>query len=289
MAHERIAVFGATGRLGRLVVGALRERGASVRCIVRDEPDARRMFDGSVEIATGDLDRSETLAPALSDVARVFLLTPLQPHPAERQRAAIAAAAEACVRHIVKLSGSSWTMLPGRMSMSGTAHNAVERALAQSWIAHTIVRPNAFMQTSLGGIVAELRQGHRFTSALGTGRVGFIDARDIAGVAATLLTTPIDRTGIVEITGPESLDMPAIERIATTLHGRAVQRVELTIEEALEAARAMGADANHLRHMHEMLILIRSGVADRVTDDVPRLLARPARSVAAFLAEALGC
>ncbi|MFO1426893.1 MAG: NAD(P)H-binding protein [Steroidobacteraceae bacterium] len=67
----RTLVIGATGRLGRLIVGELHARGDAVRGLARDAARAGAAFPGGVEIAVGDLRDPASLAAALADVSHV--------------------------------------------------------------------------------------------------------------------------------------------------------------------------------------------------------------------------
>jgi uncharacterized protein YbjT (DUF2867 family) len=67
----RVLVVGATGRLGRLIVGELRARGLAVRALARDAARARGAFPDGVEIAVGDLRDPASLAGALVEASHV--------------------------------------------------------------------------------------------------------------------------------------------------------------------------------------------------------------------------
>ena len=62
---------------------------------------------------------------------------------AAQQSRVIEAAQAAGLSHIVKLSGSDWTIKPAGFSLSGDAHGHVEQFLQDSGISHVVLRPNA--------------------------------------------------------------------------------------------------------------------------------------------------
>jgi len=70
--ESAVLVAGATGGVGKLVVGLLLERGYRVRALVRDEAKARRLLDPAVEMVLGDVRRPETLAPAMVGIKAVI-------------------------------------------------------------------------------------------------------------------------------------------------------------------------------------------------------------------------
>jgi dihydroflavonol-4-reductase len=69
---ETVLVTGATGFLGSAVARALIEAGHRVRALARPSSDRRNLEDIDIETVTGDLDRPETLAPALKGCSALF-------------------------------------------------------------------------------------------------------------------------------------------------------------------------------------------------------------------------
>ena len=76
---ETFLITGATGKTSAMVITALRERGASVRALVRDVTKAAALGDAGVQLSQGDFNQPETLVRALDGVTSVLLVTP--PHP----------------------------------------------------------------------------------------------------------------------------------------------------------------------------------------------------------------
>lgn len=280
------AVVGAGGRVGRLVASALCDAGVRVRAIGRDAARLRSAFDSAVETAAADLEDPATLVGALAGAERLFIASPVHPRLAVHQSGLVSAAQAAGVQRIVKLSGSAWTMRAGAPTSTGAAHHGVEQALAAAGIEHACVRPNAFMQASLAEAAGAAASG-RIELPIGAARVSYIDIADIAAVAAALLLAPhIERT--VEITGPAAVSGEDLAASASALLGRPVAYVPIEIETVLERMRRNGAPAFLLRHIEEVLTLLRAGAAAATTGEVERLCGRPARSVHDFLRASLG-
>ena len=77
-------------------------------------------------------------------------------------------------------------------------HALSDAELQGSGLGWTILRPHFFMQNLLGAI-----DGNTLRTHLGEGRLGMIDVRDIAEVAARILTAPASHAGhIFTLTGP---------------------------------------------------------------------------------------
>ncbi len=148
-----ILVTGATGTIGSDVVRQLAARGAKVRALTRDPAKAR--VPAGVEVVRGDYGDPASLDAALSGATAVFLLRP--PGPDEGQDAALADAARtAGAERLVKLSAIG-TGDPDS-GPSAQWHLAGERAVRDSGLAWTVLRPSSFASNTLTWLQA-LRAG----------------------------------------------------------------------------------------------------------------------------------
>jgi len=283
-----ILVCGASGRVGGEVVRQLQAKGAAVRCLVRDRLRARTALGDFVAVAQGDLDEGRGLGAALDGVSAMFLMSPAGASLAARQLAALRAATAAGVARVVKLSGSAWTMRPGRMTSTGAAHAAVEAAIKASGVAHAFLRPNAFMQTMLVRLRGELAAGDHFGLALGAARIALIDVRDIAAVAAHALTAPAAGNSALELSGPQAWSGDEIAALASTILGRTIAYRPLPGETAVAAAAARGEPPYVQQHLREVFALMAEGAAAQVTDTVGQMTGSTARPLTAWLREILG-
>ncbi len=183
MASHSVLVTGATGKLGRIIVRGLLALGEPVRAFTRRPEVATSLFGKRVEIAEGDFHDRASLDRAFTSIDRVLLLAPISEALLAQQIAVIEAAQRNGVQRVVKISGSDWTIDPPGHSIAGAAHAEVERVLGASGLEWSSLRPNAWMQVSLPGHVANIKAGRALSSVYGDAAVGFIDARDIANVA----------------------------------------------------------------------------------------------------------
>jgi uncharacterized protein YbjT (DUF2867 family) len=278
-----IAVSGATGTIGRELVRLLAEAGEQVRALTREPP--RDGGAAGVEWVSADLADRATLAPAFADATTLFLLTSNSDDMVRLQKNAIRAAAQAGVRTIVKLSALGAT--DHSRSLIGLWHYNVERELRDSGIAWTILRPHHFMQNFLDPIVLDRSTGIVRSSA-GDGAIPFIDTRDIAAVAARVLTEPErHEREIYTLTGAEALSYAqATEIIGRTIGGiggRALSFVPETTDEAWNRRRAAGQPPWMVAAQLAIAEYQRAGGATaRTTDTVERLTGRPPRTLADF-------
>jgi len=192
-----ILVSGATGNVGRELVRALVDRNAPVRALARSDGDP---IEGAQRVV-GDLNRPESLGPALEGVSGLFLLPGYRDMPG-----VLAAARDAGVSRVVQLSGGS--------AGSGDTSNAIsaymiatEEAVRAGGIPWTLLRPSGFMTNALEW-APQLRAGDVVRAPFGGVRVAVIDPADIAAVAATALLEDGHAGRVHALSGPEPL-LPA--------------------------------------------------------------------------------
>ena len=280
-----ILITGATGTTGRDVVRELASLGATgVRVMVRDPSKADFIREADFEVVGGDFDRPETLDAALWSVERAFLLTAPSPQTTEHQSRFIEAARRAGVRHVVKFSafGAS-AAAPGGFTKW---HGDAEEELKASGLAYTMLQPNSFMQNLLGQARAIAAEG-RIYQAVGDARASFVDTRDVAAVAARVLTEDGHEGQAYDITGPEALSYYDVaERLSAAL-GRQITYVPITPEDFRRGALAAGLPEWLVEALGLLNETLAAGRAAAVTDVVrevgktePRTLEQFARDYA---------
>src|SRR2546422_6607199 len=205
---KTILVTGATGTVGRDVVKLLSKKGATVRAGVRDQAKARPRFDDDIALVPFDFENEGSFAGALDGVAKVFLLPPLLQNQVELTNTFVDAAKRAGVRHIVKLSaiGIDDETQPTAIK----SHGANERHIRESGVAFTFLRPNSFMQNFITYFPP--RNGAIYLP-WGNGKASFVDARDIAAVAAETLTASGHEGKTYTLTGPAALGIADVAKI----------------------------------------------------------------------------
>jgi uncharacterized protein YbjT (DUF2867 family) len=219
-----ILVTGATGTTGSEVVKQLSARGAGVRAFVRDLKKAAGHEGPAVELVQGDMSQPATLEAALQGVERVFLVSPAHPRQVELQGNVIEASQRAGVRHIVKVATME-TRLDSPVLLS-RMHAQTERQLEASGIAYTHLHPTLFMQSFLSYIPTIKSEGAIYAPLKG-GRVGMVDARDVASVAVAALTEDGYYGRTCEITGPEALSFGDAAGTLSEVLGKPVRYVDV--------------------------------------------------------------
>ncbi|MEV6365485.1 SDR family oxidoreductase [Micromonospora musae] len=269
-----ILVTGATGMVSSEVLRALAGK-APVRALVRDKSRAPQI-DG-VEYVEGDLDRPATLPAAFDGVTTLWLLTPMGPLAPSQSANAVWAAKQAGVRHIVRLSAIG--AAHDAPTRNGRLHALSDAELQNSGLGWTILRPTNFMQNLLSTL-----SGEELYGLYGEGRVNGIDVRDIAEVAAEILTAPEPHAGkVYTLAGPESITLhQAAEEISHAV-GRPVRYVPQTPGETLDGLLQAGLDEWMAEALAEYNAAYGIGFGDVTNDHVSSVIGRSPRSIAEFV------
>jgi len=274
-----ILVTGATGHIGSELVRLLSGKGASVRAVTRDPQRAQHL--PGVDWVKGDLREAGSLASLFRGADRMFLLTSNSEDMRTLQVNAIRAARAAGVAHVVK--GSALGASDHSKSPIGKAHYEVERALQESGIAWTILRPHVFMQNFLDIAPTIVREG-RIRAASGDGKIPFVDARDIAAVAAIALTAPGHEGKWYVLTGPEALSYGDVARIIGKAVGRPVEYVAESLEEARERLVRAGAPPWMIESTLALAAYQRAGgPTAEISKTIKEVLGRPPRNLTRFV------
>jgi NAD(P)H dehydrogenase (quinone) len=198
-----IAVTGATGHLGRLVIKSLKEKAAGepIVALVRSPEKAS---DLGVEARAFDYAHPDTLAPALAAVDTLLLISSSEVGQREAQhRNVIAAAKAAGVKRIVYTS----LLHADRSPISlGEEHRATEAALAASAIATTILRNGWYTENYTASVPAALANG-AFVGSAGDGRLSLATRADYAEAAAVVLTSGGHEGKIYELAGDDAVTL----------------------------------------------------------------------------------
>jgi uncharacterized protein YbjT (DUF2867 family) len=214
--RPRIAVAGATGRVGSALISKLVAEPVELVALSRT-PGAERLPSG-VSLATVDFDARSTLDDALRGADRLFLAHGTSPRQVANEIALIDAAVAAGVSHIVKLS----VLGPPSRLHPFDWHMQIEAHLATCDVGFTVLRPSSFVDilARAGAPIVNDTWG----GAAGDGLVNLIDTRDVADSAFAVLLDDAHVTSqrAYHLTGPAAVSMPGIADELSGLLGRVV-------------------------------------------------------------------
>ncbi|RKN45722.1 NmrA family NAD(P)-binding protein [Streptomyces hoynatensis] len=264
-AQARVLVASGTGKTGRRVAARL----AGARIGTRN-PAGR-------DAVAFDWSRPESWGPALDGVEAAYLAyypDITAPEAADALGAFARLAAARGVRRLVLLSGRG---------MEGAA--AAERAVREAGTGWTVLRASWFAQNfSEEFLVHEVRAGE-FTLPAVPGLVEpFVDAEDIADVAAAALTAPDGAHAgrVYELTGPRALSLEEAAARISAAAGREVRYRPSAPGAYAGLLAAQGLPPEVAGLLSELFSQVLDGRNAAPTGDVEAVLGRPAREFTAY-------
>ncbi|UFS97019.1 NAD(P)H-binding protein [Nocardia huaxiensis] len=273
-----IVITGATGTIGSEIVGQLTARGVRFRAVTRDP--ARAQLPDGVEVVRGDYADTASMAAAFAGAEAAFLVGLLGPDYIELDRALVAAARDAGVRRLVKLSaiGTGDPAL-GRV---GTWHSTGEQVLRDSGAGWTILRPSTFASNTLSWADG-IRAGGPVPNLTGAGAQGVIDPRDVSAVAVEALLSDAHAGRIYTLTGPAALTTHDQAAVLSAALGRELEVFDVPHETAREHMLSAGMSEEFADGALAGQEYVRAGRNAIVTDDVAQVLGRAPRTYAEWV------
>jgi uncharacterized protein YbjT (DUF2867 family) len=277
-----ILVTGAGGNVGRPLVAALTATGQSVRAAHHSPERTREASAAGRDAVTVDFAKPETLGPALDGIRTVFLLGPIGPGHVERELALVHAARAAGVERIVKLSVMR---APDESYSFARIHRPIERAIEESGVAWTFLRPTSYMQNFVNHMAPTIRAQHTFYTTIPDSRFNHVDTRDVARVAATVLTSDGHAGKAYTLSGPASFTYHDAAETIARVTGTPVQCVGITEAEARAAMKSHGVPDSQIDALLDLDRFYREGGADFTTDTVRELTGREPTTFERFVAD----
>jgi uncharacterized protein YbjT (DUF2867 family) len=225
-----------------------------------------------------DWDDPTTHADALAGADRLYLVTPaMRVRYADQVGAFLDLAEAAGVCHVTYLSVHNADQAPAEVDIA-----AVEADLAsRNGITHAVLRPGWVMQNFaddhlpvVDGVITAPSSG---------GREAFVDAADIAAVAAETLLHPETHAGATySLTGPQALTFQDVADTITSVSGRPVAYRDIDQEVWINGALAMGVPAEYAVMMRWLTGAVIAGNGATPTGDIEKVTERPATTFRAF-------
>ncbi len=265
-----ILIIGATGTVGTELVAQLTEGGYRVRALTRS-PQKAAKFWNNVEVVTGNLNDRDSLVAPMRGVDRFFLITA----STQQDKNVLAAAKEAGVQHVVKISTqeAGWTPVEGH----GHWHKEREELIRSSGLTWTFLRPSMYMNFALSW-AQSIRLENAIHSAGGSGKLGAIDPWDVAAVAKEALTGQGHENRAYELMGPELLSFGDMADVLSKVMDRQIQHTEISEAEQGEVFTKMGLPKYTADGLVETFSLIRAGRFAYLSEDVEKVTGRRPRS-----------
>jgi uncharacterized protein YbjT (DUF2867 family) len=225
--NSKTLVTAAGGKVRQHVITQLAHKRVSARAGVHSQGKASALGESGIEAAA-----------AFKGIETLFLVTPGSPVQGRHEENLLAEAKRVGVKRVVKLSGK----ITDRNIVGFSQWNRdAERRIRESGISYTILRANYFMQ-NLFGNAEQIRQS-AFTNGPAAKRIALIDARDIAAVAVAALTEDGHAGKTYDLNGPELLDGHAQAAVISSVLGRPVRYLDVSVDDFVGQLKSFGLPA----------------------------------------------
>lgn len=277
---KAILVIGATGNVGRPLVEQLLARGETVKVATRIPQ--RYPVQPGVTTTYFDYENPATYAPALEGVDRVYAISVPTDSGVMDINGLIPPLQQADLQHLVLVTGMPVIRSNGRLRH----WEEVETPVIDSGIPYTLLRPGWFMQLFIEGfLLTMLQQQRRLCWTSGEVRICPIDARDIAAVAAVVLTQPGHAGQAYTLTGGEVLTMRDVAATLAQATGQAMPYVDATLDELVNFIEEVGGFPGPRKGIQSIFSTAECGVFAERTPIVTQLTGQAPITLAQFAQE----
>ena len=277
-----IAITGATGQLGRLVINALLKKvpASEIIAVVRSPEKAQDLQALGVALRTADYNQPQTLQGAFAGVQKVLLISSSEVGQREAQhRAVIDAAKAAGVSFIAYTSLLHADTSPLGL---GVEHRATEALLQASGIPYVLLR-NGWYSENYAASIAPALAHHAFIGAAGNGRIASAAREDYAAAAAEVISRDDQAGKVYELAGDDSYTLAEFSAEIARQSGEQVEYVNLPPAEFSAALIGAGLPAP----LAELLADSDAGAAQGALFDdshtLSKLIGRPTTPFAAVI------
>lgn len=281
-----IAITGASGQLGRLVVEGLlaSQPASSIVAIVRDPAKAAALAARGVQVRQGDYTQPAALAQALQGVDKLLLISSSEVGQRTAQhRNVIDAARQAGVKLVAYTS-----ILRADSSPLGLAreHRETEALLRGSGLPHVLLRNGWYTENYTASAPAAVQHGAVLGSA-GTGRYSFAARADYAAAAVAVLTQDGQAGRVYELAGDQAYTLADYAAEIARLSGKPVAYQNLPEAEYAKALVQIGLPDFVAAMLAESDVGASKGALFDEGRALSRLIGRPTTPVAESIKVAL--
>lgn len=272
----KVLVTGATGNTGSLLVPQLLKNNVDVRVFVRDEAKAAPLKELGAEIAIGDLDKPETIRPAVKDVDKIYFLTFNDQTQLKQGENFLSVVKDSGNPHIIR--HSMWGPENSRIIQQGYKIDDMIKSSGMPW---TILKPTFYMQNTMMGAQTIAADGVIYWD-MKDGKLGMIDVRDIADAAVAAITQEGHLGKSYILTGPEPISFHDIARTFSGVLGKEVKYVSVPGEASFQAMVGMGIPEWIAKGYQELSEGFSDNFANSTTKNVETLTGHSPRTFEQF-------
>jgi NAD(P)H dehydrogenase (quinone) len=281
-----VAITGASGHLGRKTAQLVLDRidPTQVVLLTRTPEALADLANRGAPVHRADFDEPQSVRDALGNVERMLLISATElGHRVAQHRAAIDAAQQAGVRHVL------YTSIPNPVDQNPAGvvsdHRATEEALKASGLAWTLLRNNLYAEYQVPTAAQAIATGQLVTNAAG-GRTAYVSRDDCAAAAAAVLTASGHESQAYDITGPDSVSADQLAALAGEIAGQKIDVVHVDDDGFVAGLTGAGVPEEAARLYASFGASTREGFLEGVSSAVQDLTGQPPRSVRTVLTAA---
>ncbi len=268
---KKILIIGATGKVGYEVVKYLRSQKIKVKAAVHQPKNAVLFTKLGAETIFLDLEKPETIAQALNEVNKLFLLTPSTNKDTEilMAKKIIDYAKQINIENIVHLSAM------GAENYPTFSHSDIERYLNGQNISHVHLQPNFFMQNFNTFYLNHIQQKKLINIYDADTPTSFIDARDIGEVAAKLLLNNHQNCKTFILTGSQAMTHQQVAEILSAVSSQKIKYTATSDDDTRTTLRDCGWTPEGIKKFILIIKGVQRGEFSPIFSHVADILGRP--------------
>lgn len=221
--QPRLFVTGATGELGRLVIGGLLRRvpASSIVAGVRsiDHPVAQQLAAQGLDVRIADYTRPDTLQAAFQGIHRLLLISSNAVGARTQQHDNVIQAAKGA--GVGLLAYTSLLHADTSPLAMGDEHRQTESLIKDSGLPSVLLRHGWYTENHVQSVPTALQYGAVMGCA-GDGRFSSAARVDFADAAAVVLTSENQAGRIYELAGDESYTLADLAAVLAAAAGKPV-------------------------------------------------------------------
>ncbi|WP_369983207.1 SDR family oxidoreductase [Thalassolituus sp.] len=281
-----IAITGASGQLGRLVIDSLLTSvpASELVALVRNPASVSDLKDRGINVRQADYTQPDTLITALQGVDKLLLISSSEVgQRLVQHQNVIEAARETDVSLLAYTS-----ILHADTSPLGLAdeHKATEAALADSGIPHVVLRNGWYSENYIASVPAALELGTLYGCA-GAGKISSASRADYASAAAAVLTQDGQAGNIYELAGDSAYTLAELAAEISVQTGKDIGYVDLPETDFADALLKAGLPAPLASLLANSDTGASQGGLYDESQTLSKLIGRPTTTIAESVKEAL--
>ena len=279
----KIGVTGATGQLGRLIVGKLKDR-VGPENIVALVRTLEKVRDKTIEARQFNYDVPDNLTKSLEGIDCLMLVSASEVGKRKQQHENVIKAAQ--------MAGVKWIVYTSLLhadissiSLAGE-HRATEAALKASGIEYTILRNGWYTENYTSSIPGSVKSGS-FIGCAGEGKISSASREDFAEAAVVVLTSVNQQGKMYELAGDNHYTLKELAEEVSRQTGKDIHYQNLTESEYAAALIGFGLPDELAKAIAEYDTAASRNVLFDDGKQLSKLIGRPTTALSQSVKEAL--